>query len=85
MRTHSAADCNTLSLAFISDVILFSQGPPAVQSTNCGGLTLEESYLDSDWRCFHWELASSTSARLVGKLIDYCRKKNNTRLYVVSL
>ena len=41
-------DCDSLSPAFISDVILFSHGPPAVQSTNCGGLTLEESYLDSD-------------------------------------
>jgi hypothetical protein len=44
----NGTDCDTLSLALISDVILFSQGRTAVQSTNCSGPTLEESYLDSE-------------------------------------
>ena len=46
----SGTDCDTLAL--ISDVILFSQRPTAVQSTNCSALRSEESYLDSDWRFF---------------------------------
>jgi hypothetical protein len=43
MRPHSAA-LTAIPLAW--PAILFSQGPPAVQSTTCSGLTLEESYLE---------------------------------------